>query len=117
MKLGASTVMPVQDQFWGDRAGMLVDPFGHCWMVATHAAEPTLADRRELILQHFRWVAEREPSGFALHKLRKFTSWYTHGLTNGRKLRQRINDLPDADSFLQAVEDFFGELMQEERAA
>jgi nifR3 family TIM-barrel protein len=80
-------------------------------------AEPTLADRRDLILQHFGWVAEREPRGFALHKLRKFTSWYTHGLPNGRKLRQRINDLPDAASFLQAVEDFFGELMLEERAA
>jgi nifR3 family TIM-barrel protein len=80
-------------------------------------AEPTLADRRDLILQHFRWVAEREPRGFALHKLRKFTSWYTHGLPNGRKLRQRINDLPDAPSFLQAVEDFFGELTVEERAA
>ncbi len=79
-------------------------------------AEPTLADRRDLILQHFRWVSEREPSGFALHKLRKFTSWYTHGLPNGRKLRQRINDLPDAASFLQAVEDFFGELMLERAA-
>jgi nifR3 family TIM-barrel protein len=79
-------------------------------------AEPTLADRRDLILQHFRWVSEREPSGFALHKLRKFTSWYTHGLPNGRKLRHRINDLPDAAAFLQAVEDFFGELMLERAA-
>ena len=79
-------------------------------------SEPTLTDRRDLILQHFRWVAEREHSGFALHKLRKFTSWYTHGLPNGRKLRQRINDLPDTASFLQAVEDFFGELLLERAA-
>jgi nifR3 family TIM-barrel protein len=79
-------------------------------------AEPTLEDRRDLILQHFRWVAAREHSGFALHKLRKFTSWYTHGLPNGRKLRQRINDLPDTTAFLQAVEDFFGELMLERAA-
>ena len=40
-------------------------------------------------------VAEREHSLFALHKLRKFTGWYTHGLPNGRKLRQAINQLPD----------------------
>jgi nifR3 family TIM-barrel protein len=79
-------------------------------------SEPTLTDRRDLILQHFRWVAEREHSGFALHKLRKFTSWYTHGLPNGRRLRQRINDLPDAATFLQAVEDFFGELILEQAA-
>jgi nifR3 family TIM-barrel protein len=78
--------------------------------------EPTLGDRRDLILQHFRWVSEREPSGYALHKLRKFTSWYTHGLPNGRRLRQRINDLPDAAAFVQAVEDFFGELVMEQAA-
>jgi nifR3 family TIM-barrel protein len=79
-------------------------------------AEPTLADRRDLILQHFRWVSEREPSGYALHKLRKFTSWYTHGLPNGRRLRQRINDLPDAAAFLEAVEEFFAELPLEAAA-
>jgi PhnB protein len=46
VKLGASVVMPVKEQFWGDRAGMLVDPFGHSWMVATHAAEPTMAEMK-----------------------------------------------------------------------
>ena len=33
---GAKVLMPVQDQFWGDRYGKLVDPFGHIWDVATH---------------------------------------------------------------------------------
>ncbi len=56
--------------------------------------EASLADRRDLILDHFRMVAEREHSLFALHKLRKFTGWYTHGLPNGRKLRQAINHDP-----------------------
>jgi len=79
-------------------------------------SEPSLEDRRELILGHFRLVAERESEHFALHKLRKFTGWYTHGLPHGRKLRQKINHLPDVESFLQAVEEFFDQLM-EERAA
>jgi tRNA-dihydrouridine synthase B len=79
-------------------------------------AEPTLADRRNLILEHFRRVAEREPSRYALHKLRKFTGWYTHGLPNGRRLRQEINQLPDVPSFLAAVESFLAEVV-EERAA
>ena len=26
---GATVVMPLEDQFWGDRYGMLEDPFGH----------------------------------------------------------------------------------------
>lgn len=78
--------------------------------------EPTLEDRRDLILGHFRMLAEREPSKFALHKLRKFTGWYTHGLPHGRHLRQRINELPDVASFLAAVEAFFDRLLMEEAA-
>lgn len=78
--------------------------------------EPTLADRRDLILGHFRLVAEREPSLYALHKLRKFTGWYTHGLPHGRKLRQSIQQLPDVPSFLEAVEDFFAEILFDQAA-
>jgi tRNA-dihydrouridine synthase B len=79
--------------------------------------EATLADRRDLILEHFRMVAEREDSLFALHKLRKFTGWYTHGLPNGRKLRQAINQIPDVPTFLATVETFLGEILVEEAAA
>ena len=74
---------------------------------------PTIHDRRDLILEHFRMVADRESGNFALHKLRKFTGWYTHGLPNGRSLRRRINDLPDVPSFIEAVEEFFEERLSE----
>jgi PhnB protein len=33
---GAQVKMPLMDQFWGDRYGMLADPFGHKWSIATH---------------------------------------------------------------------------------
>ncbi len=33
---GATVIMPVADMFWGDRAGSIVDQFGHRWMLATH---------------------------------------------------------------------------------
>ncbi len=33
---GATELQPVQDQFWGDRAGKIRDPFGHVWMIMTH---------------------------------------------------------------------------------
>ncbi len=32
---GATLVMPVADQFWGDRYGIVEDPFGHHWSIAT----------------------------------------------------------------------------------
>ncbi|GGB82772.1 glyoxalase [Pseudoduganella buxea] len=36
---GATTKMPVADMFWGDRYGMVTDPFGHLWSLATHIRE------------------------------------------------------------------------------
>ena len=36
---GASVTMEVADQFWGDRFGSIVDPFGHSWSFATHVED------------------------------------------------------------------------------
>jgi len=33
---GAEVKMPLADMFWGDRYGILTDPFGHHWSIATH---------------------------------------------------------------------------------
>ena len=33
---GARQERPPEDQFWGDRMGTLIDPFGHRWTLATH---------------------------------------------------------------------------------
>jgi PhnB protein len=33
---GGKELRPVKDQFYGDRSGTLVDPFGHVWTIATH---------------------------------------------------------------------------------
>ncbi len=33
---GAQEMMALADQFWGDRTGTLVDPYGHRWYVSTH---------------------------------------------------------------------------------
>jgi len=39
LKAGATEERKVEDQFYGDRAGQLVDPFGHKWFVATHVED------------------------------------------------------------------------------
>jgi PhnB protein len=36
---GARAQQPVKDQFYGDRSGNLIDPFGHVWTVATHVED------------------------------------------------------------------------------
>jgi len=33
---GANETRPVEDQFYGDRAGQIEDPFGHRWSIHTH---------------------------------------------------------------------------------
>ena len=38
---GATIEMPVSDMFWGDRYGVVEDPFGHQWAVATHKHDYT----------------------------------------------------------------------------
>jgi PhnB protein len=38
---GASVQMPASDMFWGDRYGVVKDPFGHSWAFATHISDPT----------------------------------------------------------------------------
>ncbi|MBG0796457.1 VOC family protein [Methylocystis sp. L43] len=38
---GATVKMPVADMFWGDRYGLVVDPFGHVWSIATHVRDMT----------------------------------------------------------------------------
>jgi uncharacterized glyoxalase superfamily protein PhnB len=38
---GCQTVMPLQDQFWGDRYGQLRDPSGFVWAIATHIEDLT----------------------------------------------------------------------------
>jgi uncharacterized glyoxalase superfamily protein PhnB len=36
---GAQVKMPLMDQFWGDRYGMVADPFGHTWSIAAHTKD------------------------------------------------------------------------------
>ena len=44
---GAKEVMPLIDQFWGDRAGCLEDPFGHKWWLAQHIKDLTPEELRQ----------------------------------------------------------------------
>ena len=44
---GATITMPVADMFWGDRYGIVKDPFGHQWSLATHTRDLTPAQIQE----------------------------------------------------------------------
>lgn len=38
-KAGAEVRMPIADMFWGDRYGLVADPCGHQWAIATHVRD------------------------------------------------------------------------------
>ena len=46
IKAGAKEVRPLKDEFYGDRAGTLSDPFGHVWTLATHVRDVSEAEMK-----------------------------------------------------------------------
>ncbi len=44
---GAKVLIPVKDQFWGDRTGRIIDPSGHVWTISTRVEETSSAEREE----------------------------------------------------------------------
>jgi PhnB protein len=59
VEAGATVVMPVADQFWGDRYGILRDPFGHRWSIASRIEDLSpkkLQDRAKA------WAKDQETS-------------------------------------------------------
>jgi len=44
---GAKMLRPVQDQFYGDRSGTILDPFGHKWTIATHKEDLSAEEIRK----------------------------------------------------------------------
>jgi PhnB protein len=42
---GARVLVPLQDQFWGDRIAWFIDPAGHVWTVASRIENTTAEER------------------------------------------------------------------------
>jgi PhnB protein len=46
---GATVVMPLADQFWGDRYGMVRDPFGHQWSLGQPVREVSYEEIQQAV--------------------------------------------------------------------
>jgi PhnB protein len=62
---GGNVLMPVMDMFWGDRCGLVGDPDGNKWMIATHKSEPTEAEMAEAMRQMQQQAAPPAAAGAA----------------------------------------------------
>lgn len=80
--------------------------------------EPTLEDRRDLVLDHFRTLLERDDPKHALHKIRTFTNWYSRGWPGGKELRRQIGPAGEDPRVLYGVvEEYFASLLEESKQA
>lgn len=48
---GCESIMPLEDMFWGDRYGIVKDPFGHLWSIATHVRNVSAEEIQQAISQ------------------------------------------------------------------
>jgi len=44
---GATVLLPLTNQFWGDRTARILDPAGHVWTVSTRIEETSTEERQE----------------------------------------------------------------------
>ena len=55
---GAKVAMPMEDQFWGDRAGLITDPAGYSWWIATRKEDLTQKELNQRAEAHFAKMAQ-----------------------------------------------------------
>jgi PhnB protein len=58
VEAGATVIMPVDDMFWGDRYGLIKDPFGHHWAVATRIRDMTSEEMQKAGQEAFAGMPE-----------------------------------------------------------
>ncbi|MCR4318453.1 MAG: VOC family protein [Planctomycetes bacterium] len=60
VKAGATPLMEPADMFWGDRFGVVQDPFGHKWELATHKEDLDPAEMKKRMKAFFKQMTEQQ---------------------------------------------------------
>ena len=63
VRLGATLVRPIEDQFYGDRSGQIADPFGYTWTISTHQRDVPVDEMQKQFDEFLEKGASEEPSG------------------------------------------------------
>src|SRR5947209_6361190 len=69
-------------------------------------AEPTEADRYELIRTYYEMLVAEDIPG-SIGKMKQFASWFTHGVRNGSELRRQVQSASSPHEVLDRVNEFF----------
>jgi PhnB protein len=54
---GAKEFRPVTNQFYGDRSGTVIDPFGHVWTLATHIEDVSVEEMQRRCAEFMKQAA------------------------------------------------------------
>ena len=58
VEAGATVAMPLADMFWGDRYGLIEDPFGHRWSIGQRLRDMSLDEIKEAAAKAMPMAAE-----------------------------------------------------------
>lgn len=58
VEAGAQAEMAVEDMFWGDRMGSVIDPFGHHWAISTHKEDVPADELRKRTEEFYARMSE-----------------------------------------------------------
>jgi len=76
-------------------------------------AEPTLAEQRDILLEHYRAILSHHGEGTGVRLARKHLAWYSKGLPGSAEFRAGINRLFGAAEVEAAIEAFYGPLLDQ----
>lgn len=62
VKAGAQVEMEVENMFWGDRMGSVIDPFGHHWSIATHKEDVSDEELKRRMDEFYAQMAAKKES-------------------------------------------------------
>jgi len=86
----------------------------HFLNTGTHLPQPEVAEIHDVLLDHIRDLYEFYGEVTGVRVARKHISWYTKGLVGSANFRHMMNQLPTVEEQMQAVNEFFGELRQQD---
>jgi tRNA-dihydrouridine synthase B len=84
----------------------------HYLATGTHLPPPEVAEIHQVLLEHLADLYAFYGEEAGVRVARKHISWYTKGLVGSAHFRHAMNQLPDVETQLDAVNAFFGHLLQ-----
>lgn len=85
----------------------------HFLMHGEHLAPPTVAEVREILIEHLHTLYDFYGDYTGVRMARKHIAWYSKGLRNGNPFRQQMNTLEHPQQQLDFTEHFFAQLKQQ----